>query len=129
MQLYLSVCKASRRNALHDGRLTVKALRRIHSYREVHFIDADIIGLRGAVALNRKRCIAVVTDRERDVCRGVAQYRSIRERNLVEIGDVERLRFNQQSFQPLTCFFHEANTFLDVANSTDRADQSLKAKF
>ena len=67
MQLYLSVCKASCRNALHDGRFTVKALRRIHSDRQVHFVDGDIIGLRRTVTLNRKRRIAVVSDREHDV--------------------------------------------------------------
>ena len=129
MKLHLRVCKPSRSDRLHNGRLAVKTFRRVNGDCQVHLVDAHIIGLRRSVTLDCKRCIAFIADRERDICRRIAQNRPIGERDPIEVGNVERLRFDQQPLQSFTCFFHDANTFLDVTNSTVCADQSLNAKF
>ena len=129
MQLKFCIRKTPCSDCLHDRRLMVKTSRRLDRDCQVHLVHAHIIGLRCSVTLDRKRCIAVIVNCEHNVCRCIAQYRSICQRDFIEISNIECLRFDQQPFEAFACLFHGANTFLDVTNSTVFADQSLNAKF
>nr|DAX80553.1 MAG TPA: hypothetical protein [Bacteriophage sp.] len=129
MQLKFCICKTSCGNRLHDRRLMVKASRGFDRDCQVHLVHAYIIGLCRSVTFDRKRRITVIANRECNICRGIAQHRSICQRDFIEISNIECLRFDQQPFEAFACLFHGANTFLDVTNSTVFADQSLNAKF